>query len=122
MERCSNPCETDEVEHLGRAACDRLGRVAAHPQAERHVAGDVAVREERVILKDEPDSPATRAMPLQIQAVEQHVPCVRALQPGNDPSSVVFPDLLGPSTVTTSPVLTSSVAPSTTVSPSNRYG
>ena len=52
--------EPDELQELARPRGDSLGRVSAHPQPERDVPEDVAVREERVILEDEPDASPMR--------------------------------------------------------------
>ena len=55
------PGEADELEKLTvRARFYRLRRVAAHPESERDVAEDVAVREERVVLEDEADPTPVR--------------------------------------------------------------
>ncbi len=72
--------EADEVEQLACPRCDSLGRVAAHPQPESDVAGDVAVGEERVILEDETDPAPVRGHCCEIGAVEQH--SARSRAPG----------------------------------------
>ncbi len=77
--------EPDELEELGRACGDRVVRVAAHAQAECDVPEHVAVREEGVVLEDEPDAPAIRRRPSEVDSVQQHAPCVGHVQAGDHP-------------------------------------
>jgi hypothetical protein len=86
--------------------------VAAHPKAEADVAGDVVVREERVILEDEPDATAVGRHAREISAVEKDASLVGTRR------RVVFPDPLGPRTVTVSPAETSRDASSSAARPS----
>ena len=75
--------QADEREQLGRSCLDHVRRVAAHPQAERDVAEDVAMREERVILEHEADAAPMRRNAGQVDPVEQDAAGVGHLQAGD---------------------------------------
>ena len=77
--------EPDELEELGRALDDRVVRIAAHPQAECDVPEHVAMREEGVILEDEPDAAAIRRRPGEFDPVQQHTTGIGYLQAGDHP-------------------------------------
>ena len=77
--------EPDELEEVSRARRDRVVRVTAHAQAERDVPEHVAVREERMILEDEPDPPAMRRRPGEVDSVQEDAPCVGQLEAGDHP-------------------------------------
>ena len=79
-ERCCESGEADEREQLGRSCLDHVRRVAPHPQAERDVAEDVAMREERVILEDEADAAPMRRDAGQVDPVQQDASVVGHLQ------------------------------------------
>ena len=67
----------------GRLVGTTRPRTAA--QAERHVAGDVHVLEERVMLEDEADVAFAQAQPGRVVVAEHHVAAVRVQQPCDDP-------------------------------------
>ena len=69
--RRSSPTRPDQLQKLSGARCYRLRRVAAHPESERDVAEDVAVRKERVVLEDEADPTPVRWDIREILSVEQ---------------------------------------------------
>ena len=65
------PNKAHQLEKLSGARFCRLRRVAAHPEPEREVAEDVAVRKERVVLEDEADPTPVRWDIREILSVEQ---------------------------------------------------
>ena len=84
-------CEADEVEQLADAPRRRSGVVAAYAQTEAHVLRHVAMREERVILKDETDAAPMRRNAGEILPVQHDPSLVRHLEPGDDPQERRLP-------------------------------
>ncbi len=76
--------EADELEKLGGTRLDRVGLVAAHPQAEGDVAEDVAMGKESVVLEDEADAAPVRRNAVEVLAVEHDPARVRKLKAGDD--------------------------------------
>ena len=73
-----------------------------------------------MILEHQADAASVRRDAREVFSVEHDAPASGGWSPAMTRSSVVLPEPLGPSTVTISPLDTSSDAPSTTASPSNR--
>ena len=78
------PDEADQLQKLSGARFYRLRRVAAHPESERDVAEDVAVRKERVVLEDEADPTPVRWDVREILSVEQDSTQIGSLKAGDD--------------------------------------
>ena len=78
------PCEADQLERLGDALA-----VRATAEAVGDVAGDVAVREQGVVLEDHPDPPPLRSDELagagERAAGEADAPRVGSLEAGDQP-------------------------------------
>ena len=84
-----------------------LARRALHPQPERDVAADVAVREQREVLEHQPEAALVRRAPRQVLGRPSSTrPAVGRSSPATARSSVVLPQPLGPSRLTISPSAT----------------
>ena len=79
--------EPDELQEPAGLRGDLLRRVSSHPETERDVPEDVAVREERVILEDEPDASSMWRHACEIRPVEQDSSCVRWLEARRSPGA-----------------------------------
>ena len=80
--------ESDEGEHLGRRGVARAGRrQPLHPQPELDVGGDVAVREQLLVLEHHPDAAAVRRHVGDVDAVELIVPGLGREQAGDRPAA-----------------------------------
>ncbi len=81
------PGQADHPQQLGDACCPLGARGSSEP--ERHVAGDIEVREERVVLEHHPHpAPLGGPVPAAVVdhlAVDLHDPRVGVLQPGHQP-------------------------------------
>ena len=79
------PRQPHQLQHLGHPRPHPIGRPARHPQPEAHVAGHVAVREERVVLEHQPEAALVGRHIGQVPPVEAHRPRRSRLKPRDDP-------------------------------------
>ena len=75
--------ETDERERGANLVVDRGAVFALHPRAERDVAGDVAVREQRIVLEHQAQSPKVRRLAGEVGAVDRDPSAIRRDQSGD---------------------------------------
>src|SRR5262249_10418044 len=75
--------QADQIEHLGHARLDLLARPAMHAQAKRYISGDIAMREERIILEHQPEAALVYRHAIDRPAREYDHAGVGALQAGD---------------------------------------
>ena len=81
------PGQADQLEHLrDHAPIDlvRRGLLSLHPQPERDVGVDVAVREQLLVLEHHPDAAPVRRLGGDVTPVEEHLTGVRGEEAGDD--------------------------------------
>src|SRR5262249_12483405 len=77
------PCEPDELQGVAYVLRDRSPLVALHARTERDIAGDVAMREQRVVLEHQSQTPPVRRYTRQIGAVDRDATLVGRHETGD---------------------------------------
>jgi hypothetical protein len=85
------PAQRDQPEHLVDPGAHLVATHAAHPRPERHVVGDRAVREQRVVLEHQPDVALVGAAAGEVPVVEVDRPAGERFEPGDRPQQRGLP-------------------------------
>ena len=121
--RCSRPASpTSSSSSRDPASRSRARPDPAMRRPKRDVAGDVAMREEHVVLEHQADPAPVRRDAVEVAAVERDRARRRASGDRRSTrSSVVLPQPLGPSSASVSPRATSRSTPASAAVPSTRH-
>ena len=87
------PHQLQQLTHPARLF---TARGAPHAQPERHVACDVALREELVVLEHQAEPASVRGHPGLVGSCEQHPPAVGGLEARDDPQQCRLAAAAGP--------------------------